>query len=124
MTKENDFEYREKLFMIVFFGIFGLSVLWCNEENQQFFTSKFFYKCYISDWVHDGGIQTCCGWGRQVWIWGEIKNNYHFLEISDCKDTDTRNTNRQFSHQKPFYKFIRDKTSSFGLKMSLNNEKN
>ena len=58
-----------------FFGNFGLSRLWCNEQNQRVLTSMLLYKCYFSAWIHDGGIQTCSGWRIQFWKWSEIKKD-------------------------------------------------
>ena len=34
-----------------------------TKKKRQFFTSKLLQKCYVSDWVHDGGIRTCNSWG-------------------------------------------------------------
>ena len=63
----------EKNYWLVFFGSFGLSGLWYNEQNQLFFTSKLLYKCYVLDWVLDGGIQTCSSWEIQLWKLSEFK---------------------------------------------------
>ena len=53
---------------------FVLSGLWCNEQNQGFFSSLLLYKCFL-DWVHDGGIRTGSGWAIQVRKWSEIKKS-------------------------------------------------
>ena len=57
-----------------FFGNFGLSGLWCNEQNQRFFHS-ILLQMFFLDWVPDGGIRTCSGWGRQGWKWSKIKKS-------------------------------------------------
>ena len=54
---------------------FGMSWLWCNEQNQRLFTSLLLYKCYVWDWVFVGGIWTCSGWRIQVWKLSEIKKS-------------------------------------------------
>ena len=65
----------EKFINKMFFGNFGLSGLWYNEQNQRFFTSILLYKCYVLDWVHDGGIRTCSSWAIQVWKLTELKKS-------------------------------------------------
>ena len=54
-----------------FFRKFGLTGFLRKEWNQLFLTTILFYKCYILDWVLDGGNRTCSAWGIQVWTFCE-----------------------------------------------------
>ena len=55
-----------------------------NETNgfsPQYCTIKY----YFLNWVHDGGIWTCTGWGRQVWKWRERKRSSTFRKFRTVK---------------------------------------
>ena len=80
----------------VFFGKFGLSGFWCNAQNQRFVTSILLYKCFVFDWVLDGGIRTCNGWGVRVWILSRMKKKYHFLDYLDCHESAAWIKTKQF----------------------------
>ena len=77
----------------VFSGKIGLPGLWCNEQNYQFFASKFLFKCKFLFWIFDGGIRTCSGWAGQFWKWSEVKKvallGYSGLSRHWCKEHKT-----------------------------------
>ena len=67
------------------FGNFGLLGLWCNGQNQLFLTSILFYRCFLLDWVLDGGLTTCSGWGNQVSKLSEKSKGSTFGKILTVK---------------------------------------
>ena len=86
MTNDDEFDYRESLFLGGFFGNFVPSEFWCNEHNQLFFSSKLRYKkCYALDSIFDGGIQNCNCWGIQVWILSEMDDYSSFWNFRTGK---------------------------------------
>ena len=91
---------RKKIFERFFSGDFALSGLWCHEQKQRFFISIPLVECYfLNDFLME-----------QFQLVVAEENKFEngakksiFLEVSDCQDTDSSITNRQFSHQKPLY---------------------
>ena len=109
-----------------------IRTIWTLMQRKK--TSIFHFKTplqglFLLDWFLVGWNPNRSGWGRKVWT----KNKKSiFLEISNCQDTDTRNTKRQFSHRRNLYSQNNfdahpdgtDKACSFGDKWVWISRKN
>ena len=90
VTKEDEFECRENLLMRRSFQKIWSTRTLIQQTKQWFFTSMLFYRCYVSDWVHDWGSWTCSSWGIHFWKLSEVETaallaNFG-LSIHWCKE--------------------------------------
>ena len=93
MTKEDEFECREKFLIRGFFWSFWTIRTLMQRTKLTVFHLNTPLQVLFSEWVHDGEFRTCSGWGIQVWRRSKLKKAEHLgnfgLPRQGCKEHES-----------------------------------